>query len=227
MDGMKTKLATPPLGLFATLLILALPGDFIQSALSADSADTRISIEVKGGSLSINGVKLSEPWSTEELIKIMGNPSRMMLSVQEGGVAGMTDDPRRANQLVWDDYGILADRSPVYPRPTDNESAHWADPVRMVAITLIRDLNAPISAPKTPFQGSLIVDGGLVSPEATIDEINRERREQAFVAIPKDILKLHERDVDGLSVRLMPTKDSAASGGAHFRRVFIGPSKGR
>jgi len=191
--------------------------------LSADESPARPLIEVDGGELSINGTKLPSPWQTQDLLQLLGQPSRMILSVDDGGVGGLTDVPHRANALVWDDLGVSADRSPGPAR--DGASISWTDPVRLISLTLAIDSRASIFRPRSAFSGTFVVDGAAVAAELTLEEINQGRDAHPFEPVPRDILRAQERVVGEIRVQIVPVREDEATGDKHFRRVFIGPPK--
>jgi hypothetical protein len=119
-------------------------------------------IIISGESLSLNAVQIHLPVFPEELIKLLGKPTRDSGARTRGGNSTMT----------WDDLGIF-----VF---VDQRSGKVHD----FDIALQKDSLGIVHAwPKRAFPGTLMLDGFELTAESTIQQIN-DNREEKFELVP-------------------------------------------
>jgi len=130
--------------------LLALPG-----AAAQDSPDpAKLKVEFTGGKLVVSGKKLTLPFPRQELIKLLGKPSRTA--------------PGANTVLTWDELGIHAYQD----RLTE----------KIKALQVTMDPESMIMAnPKKMFSGAVKVEGTVVTAAATLETLNRAVKPKAFV----------------------------------------------
>lgn len=129
----------------------------VQSTRIESSPSAILEIKFNDAVPYINGTKLTLPAQPNTLIELLGNTSRVV--------------SKSANTIfVWDDLGVLA-----YKHPK-------SDIVHSLHISLgPRDYDF---WPKRPFRGTLLLDDALVTPEATLESINRMKKGKPLVKNP-------------------------------------------
>jgi hypothetical protein len=147
--------------LFRFVAVLAVCGGSLAFGCAlpapADEAPPRkepgkLQVEIAGGTVTVNGTKLSLPIERKDLIRLLGKPSREM---------------ELANTiLTWDDLGIHA------------YQVLNTEKVRAIQVTL--DPETYRFSPKKVFSGSLKVEGAVVTAESTIKDINRAMKQGTF-----------------------------------------------
>jgi hypothetical protein len=110
----------------------------------------KLEINIDGKTLTIKGTKFMVPCEREDLLKVLGKPTREL---------------NLANKLLtWDELGIFA-----YQTPNTTK-------VRAVSIALD---HAPRQFfPKKLFTGVLKIDGVAVTAETSVDDLNQARKDK-------------------------------------------------
>ena|GEM_PF-6897423 len=143
------------------------------------SESGKLQVKVEGKELSISGKKVSFPGHRQELIGLLGEPSRVL---------------KKANTiLVWDELGVF-----VHERPSDG-------PVFQFSVAL-GDLTKEFDFwPKKTFTGKLSLDGAAVTARATIDGINRAKKGNPLR--PDEFLNFRSvLEEDGASIVILKAK---------------------
>jgi hypothetical protein len=182
------------------------PAQSAAAVAQAGTAKAQPAISIDEGTVMLNGVSFTLPCKTEQLVKVLGQPSRRENSL---------DPQSPPNRLIWDEAGIFAFLD-VVP-----DTGHGAETVDSLYIAFVRQ--GKVRAwPHRAFSGRLVIDGAPVPPHATIGEINRQRRERAFVENPNNgsfsVIQ------NGLRLSFSPTDAlTRVATDVHFEGLFLEP----
>lgn len=152
-------------------------------AAADEAGGNELVIRIEHGALTINGKTLEKPYKTADLVAVLGEPNRMLLSPQRGGnLDGLVDKPERASSLVWDDLGVTAFRTreegQIEP-PGVPPQMEWGDPVESLTIQLRGNADPEAEfIPYQPFPGTLSINGVQATADSTVESLNRSLRDQ-------------------------------------------------
>ena len=142
--------------LLAAAMLAAAPGaarELPPHGTGGKAAGKKVEVEIAGGTLVVNGKKLTLMFDQKELIELLGKPDR--------------EAKLQNTLLTWDDLGLFAYVKPGTPS------------VHAVAVALGRDEKI-MFWPKKSFTGKLTVDGAELKADTKIAALNKAKKAPEF-----------------------------------------------